>query len=356
MKNKMMRLLSMMLALVLAVGLMQAGVVEAEAAETMTFLTAMDCQRTKAYPSKGDTVNVYSFKNPLLGNATSSTDRFTSQDGTWTLVPLGKYDSATMDSGYLPDVVNGVAGQYHVTAASIDVYQLKRDGADVVKGVVIAQSSDTVLFIGGNWNKSDGGYLLVNRVLTDEEKKNGFDIQIQKDVTDDATPVHTHTWKIDTTGNGTKEAKAAIRCTGADCNLNGQYMEVKLTAEDVTLPGNAFPITVTVDYGIGRNNDFAGFTISQKPGFKYSADGTGYVDIDPATFVAKQGHYQASIMIMENNDPVENLYVKYTVSDPVVTASTGDERPIEMMLVGLAAFSAMAAMAFIMDSKRRMVR
>jgi len=193
------------------------------------------------------------------------------------------------------------------------------------------------------------------------ELRNAFSTNVQEyrkieDKTNPNPPAHTHTWKIDTAGNGTKEAKAAIHCTGADCNLNGQYMEVKLTADDVTLPGNAFPITVTVDYGIGRNNDFAVFTISEEPGFKYSADGTGYVDIDPATFVAKQGHYQASIMIMENNDDVENLYVKYTVSDPVVTAATGDERPIEMMLVGLAAFSAMAAMAFIMDSKRRMVR
>lgn len=353
MKNKMMRLLSMMLALVLAVGLVQGVTVEAEAAETMTFQYAYDCQRDPAFPTKGQSVSINGFDYPLTAEATyENRTRFDSNEGPWSVTLLGKYSEISNRTGYLPSVVDNVAEKYNMNADDVKIYQLKRNGVDVVRGVVIAESATDALFLGENFNSMGAGYLLSDR-LTDSQ----FNFTIEEDVTEDVTPTnHTHTWKIDTAGNGTKEAKAAIRCTAAGCDLNGKHMEVKLTTSDVTLPGNVFPITVSVDYGMGRSNDFTAFTVSEEPGFKYSPDGTDYVDIYPATFVPKQGYYQASIMIKENGDSVENLYVKYTVSDPVVTAATGDERPIELMLAGMVTFGAMAAVAFVMDSKRRMSR
>ena len=45
--------------------------------------------------------------------------------------------------------------------------------------------------------------------------------------------------------------------------------------------------------------------------------------------------------------------MKYTAVDPAVTAQTGDNRPIELMLVSVLVFSALAAAAFILDSKRK---
>ena len=47
------------------------------------------------------------------------------------------------------------------------------------------------------------------------------------------------------------------------------------------------------------------------------------------------------------------LYTQYTAADPKVTAQTGDDRPIEIMLVSALAFSALAAAAFLVDSKRK---
>ena len=47
------------------------------------------------------------------------------------------------------------------------------------------------------------------------------------------------------------------------------------------------------------------------------------------------------------------LYVKYTAVDPKVTAQTGDNRPIEIMMAGVVIFSALAAAAFILDRKRK---
>ena len=47
------------------------------------------------------------------------------------------------------------------------------------------------------------------------------------------------------------------------------------------------------------------------------------------------------------------LYVKYTAVDPAVTAQTGDNRPIEIMVASVVVFSALAAAAFILDHKRK---
>ena len=84
----------------------------------------------------------------------------------------------------------------------------------------------------------------------------------------------------------------------------------------------------------------------------------------------KAGNYQAWVMIKNLRGPVyqdgvaalaedsntkstAELFVHYTAADPAITAQTGDNRPIELMLVCALAFSALAAAAFALDSKRR---
>ena len=159
-------------------------------------------------------------------------------------------------------------------------------------------------------------------------------------------PSHVHQWVPATTGNGTKAALTTITCTGCSENLT-----VSLKASDVTLPGDVFTAQISVSQNGARAA--SPLTVSQTPGYKYSASGSGFEPINPSSFTPKQGIYQASILILDGNTQVENLYVTYTVSDPVVTAATGDNRPIEVMLVGLVCFTVMAAIAFVVDGKRR---
>ncbi|MGM9550034.1 MAG: hypothetical protein ACI3V5_09355, partial [Faecousia sp.] len=93
------------------------------------------------------------------------------------------------------------------------------------------------------------------------------------------------------------------------------------------------------------------------------SDGVWHKDIDPVPANAKAGEYQAFVEISnlpgtvvdESGNPLNQtyLYVKYTAADPKVTAQTGDNRPIELMLAGMVVFSALAATAFILDGKRR---
>lgn len=184
--------------------------------------------------------------------------------------------------------------------------------------------------------------------------------------------VHTHQWKSDSIeGNGTKEASTAIFCADMDCDAPMQ-VDVTLTASDVTLPGDVFSAEISVEKierpavafalrpapqapaGLPEGLP-AGLTISE-PVYKYSATGSGYEPIDPASFTPKAGYYQAAVQITDdnnNNSTVAELAVKYTVSDPAVTAATGDNRPIELMIMGMAFFCAMAAAAFVLDGRRK---
>ena len=145
-------------------------------------------------------------------------------------------------------------------------------------------------------------------------------------------------------------------------------VDVSLTASDVTLPGNVFSAKLTVE--TTENPAVAllstraaslplpglpkGLEISE-PVYKYSATGSGYDPIDPADFTPKAGYYQASVQIRDVNQnvTVADLAVKYTVSDPAVTAATGDNRPIELMILGMTFFCAMAAGAFVLDGRRK---
>lgn len=62
----------------------------------------------------------------------------------------------------------------------------------------------------------------------------------------------------------------------------------------------------------------------------------------------EEGNYQASLEV-----DGQYLIADFTLTNPKTTAATGDNRPIELLLVGFAAMSAMAAAAFTMDRKRR---
>ena len=159
---------------------------------------------------------------------------------------------------------------------------------------------------------------------------------------------HTHHWTPVTTGNGTKAAATTISCSGCS-----ETLSVSLTASDVTLPGSVFTAKISTEAASAARAAQSSLSVSQTPGYKYSASGSDFAPIDPNQFTPVPGFYQASILVTDGNDTVENLYVTYTASDPVVTAATGDNRPIERMVMGMAFFSALGIAAFFLDSKRK---
>ena len=140
-------------------------------------------------------------------------------------------------------------------------------------------------------------------------------------------------------------------------------MSVTLKADSVTLPKSPFNAQL-----VGWN-DFQAATGAEKTDIVYKCNG---VEVSDGS-TPKAGNYQAWVMIKNLRGPVyqdgvaafadsqdssgntAELFVHYTAVDPAVTAQTGDNRPIELMLVSVVVFSALAA-AFIADSKRKYSR
>ena len=364
-----MRALSLLLSLLLAVGLLQAGAVPASADTVYSFTHAYDCQRSPAFPKKGGSLTAYSIQSPkqgpLLSNGTYPSE------ANWVLTSLGANVTPSGAGTYFTTIIQSVAAQYGITASQVEIFELTKNGVHIAYGTILARSSGVTVFVGDNWtaNANGCGYLLSTSAITKssiqvdiaEDNKSGFTT---------ATPVqtHSHQWKstpID--GLGTKEASTTIYCSDPDCDSPVQ-VDVSLTASDVTLPGNVFGAKLTVE--TTENPAVAllstravsqplprlpeGLKISE-PVYKYSATGSGYDPIDPADFTPKAGYYQASVQILDvnQNATVADLAVKYTVSDPAVTAATGDNRPIELMILGMTFFCAMAAGAFVLDGRRK---
>ena len=177
------------------------------------------------------------------------------------------------------------------------------------------------------------------------------------------TKEHEHDWRFtqtDSTLTGT--------CQKSTCPI--KTVDVNLAADSVTLPTSPFNARLE---GKEEFEQATGAAISKIRYDYKGSDGVWHKGVDPVSANAKAGEYQAFVQISNLPRPVESdgvvamaenpdgiytadLYVKYTAADPAVTAQTGDNRPIELMMVSVLVFSALAAAAFILDNKRKYSR
>ena len=166
-----------------------------------------------------------------------------------------------------------------------------------------------------------------------------------------------HFWQYTRTENS-----LTAECGNSGCTIG--KVGVTLTASSVTLPNSPFNARLTFE------GDFKEAFRCSDIEYRYEDPTTGWDYVDPNTFTPKPGNYQAGVLIsglpgkgeIAARSPDSNtganrgreyLYVKYTAADPAITAQTGDDRPIELMMAGVLVFSALAAAAFVADSKRR---
>lgn len=358
------RALSLLLSLLLAVGLLQAGAVPASADTVYSFTHAYDCQRDPAFPKRGGSLTASGITLPKKGPTTFAGTYVS--EANWVLTSLGANVTPSGAGTYFTTIIQSVAAQYGITASQVEIFELTKDGVHIAYGTILARSSAVTVFVGDNWteNRNGCGYLLSTSAITEPS----VTVYIEEDTTSSVpAQTHSHTWQASIDGLGTKAVSAAVSCTGSGCNAPMQ-VDVSLTASDVTLPGNVFDAKLTVEtienpaeallstravsQPLPRLPE--GLKISE-PVYKYSATGSGYDPINPADFTPKAGYYQASVQIRDVNQnvTVADLAVKYTVSDPAVTAATGDNRPIELMILGMTFFCAMAAGAFVLDGRRK---
>lgn len=163
------------------------------------------------------------------------------------------------------------------------------------------------------------------------------------------TKNHEHTWQLTQT-----DSTLTVECGNNGCPI--RKMSVELKANSVTLPNSPFNAWLE-----GWEQLVSEFPEAKyKFDYKYKGPGDSeYRPVDPIAANAKAGEYQVGVSLWDITrgpiDPSEGtyLFVKYTAVDPAITAQTGDSRPIELMMAGVLVFSALAAAAFIVDSKRR---
>lgn len=177
--------------------------------------------------------------------------------------------------------------------------------------------------------------------------------------------VHEHDWsyEVSKAGNSLK----AI-CGNSGCDIG--TVSVTLKAQSVTLPKGS-PFNAQLEF----EGDFKEVFNCSEVEYQYEDPDTGWKYVDPDTFTPQPGNYQAGVLIsglpgnggvaemsLDNEDGAGQggatayLYVKYTAVDPAVTAQTGDDRPIELMIVSVLVFSAIAVAAFALDRKRKYSR
>ena len=166
-----------------------------------------------------------------------------------------------------------------------------------------------------------------------------------------------HIWRYTRTENS-----LTAECGNSGCTIG--KVGVTLTASSVTLPNSPFNAQLTFE------GDFKEAFRCSDIEYQYEDPTTGWDYVDPNTFTPKPGNYQAGVLIsgLPGNGEIaarspdsntganqgsEYLYVKYTAADPAITAQTGDDRPIELMMVGVLVFSALASAAFLLDHKRK---
>lgn len=159
-----------------------------------------------------------------------------------------------------------------------------------------------------------------------------------------------HNWQLTQT-----DSTLTAKCRNSGCPI--QTVGVTLAADSVTLPESPFNARLE---GLKQFQQEVPDAVIGEFVYKYKGPGdTEYRVVQPTAANAKAGEYQVGVRITtpssntSGQNSVYDLYVKYTAVDPAVTAQTGDNRPIELMLVSVLVFSALAAAAFILDSKRK---
>lgn len=170
---------------------------------------------------------------------------------------------------------------------------------------------------------------------------------------------HSHTWEITENGN-----TLTVRCTGSGtCTAGGPY-EITVNAHSVTLPDSPFNAIVSIPDGF---KEATGLSVDG-PFYNYKAPGESAYQRNITPGTPKAGSYQAVISITTESKVViqseivpggtvtYSAYVDYQAIDPQQTAATGDNRPIELALFGLAVFTALAAAAFLLDRRLKTVR
>ena len=280
-------------------------------------------------------------------------DAYVLKDDSWTVQVDGS-DA----SGYF---TGSTVGLYRDAALTMPVTEDPAGGGTFyLKYVLITNMNDV------GWNDNPSCFLTIPGYSTTYVNHDSFHEGGKGSethyfyITFQVTKIHEHRWHYEKTVDNS----LTVICENSGCPIG--KVGVTIDAHSVTLPDSPFNAQLKLE---GDAKEVFSYGDIE---YKYEDPGTGWEEVDPDTFTPKAGRYQAGILIyglpanggvaaraVGNEDGFGQgeasvyLFVKYNAVDPAVTAQTGDNRPIELMMISAAVFSALAAAAFILDHKRR---
>lgn len=227
--------------------------------EDMVFNYAYDVQRSPAFPAKGDTIQMSGLTKPCLADGT----RGTTNEGSWTLTPIGTYGlikDGEKASGKLKGIVESVVQGYaNLDADTIVLHELKDGDTHIAYGITVAYNKEAgmAVFLGDNLS-GGAGYL-----LSVESKSGDVNTTATAILTDwVAPPVYDIT--VADAANGTTETSAAKAIAGDTITItatpkqgykidsvkynDGEDHDVALVGGKYTFEMPAKNVTVKVTY------------------------------------------------------------------------------------------------------------
>ena len=137
---------------------------DAKGKKNYAFSNCYDCQRSPAYPAKGDQCKAYDLCAPINENGSHSDHT----KGSWTLEYFSAYKDFNEMSAFIKGIMEKTQSVYSLSSPDdIPIYELKDNGKHIAYGVIAAFSNDEseVLFFGDTIYYG-GGYVLSRNELS----------------------------------------------------------------------------------------------------------------------------------------------------------------------------------------------
>ena len=180
-----------------------------------SFTNCYDCQRSPAWPKKGDSCTASGFTYPLVSYRVSGT----TSSGNWTLSYIGLYKDITVNSDRISEVANSVSSAYGLTSwDNVPIYELKDGNTHIAYGSLcaLAENNGKALFIGDTWNNG-AGYVLSNQALSAS-----YNFNITTDINDIITE-KTGGGTQETSGGGTQETSSGSSDSSSTENVDYSF-------------------------------------------------------------------------------------------------------------------------------------
>lgn len=264
--------------------------------ETVTFGYAYDAQRSPAFPTQGQTVEMWSLDKAVINDSDTNyrNETFT---GSWTLTRIGTYSyvkSINENSSKLDSIVATVASKYAgLDKDTIVIHGLKDGTSHIAYGVVLAYGAagEYAMFLGDRWSGSGACYL-----LSTTERSGTVTVTADMVATDFA-----------------KDLSISLSQTAAHTFPEATVGYDDQTALDVTVTNEGNAETGDLIVSLSGDNPDA-FVVDPSAIESIAVGGEASFTVTPKTGLAA-GTYTATVTVSGTDIVAQDFEVTFTVND-----------------------------------------